>query len=198
MHRLGDIHYRGIAEGRLHDLTLHGAFRTALGTITTDGSFRSDSLFEHMDYDAKIVGRKFRLGRLLNQPKIGSLTLDFQSRGEINNGVVEGDIKAHLRQFTYNGYTYEDLRIDGHYAPKHYKGQFRIRDPHMDMAFDGVVNLRDEDPEINFNLRCKNFATFPLIDKDSQFGLRSSFGMAVDLSGSKPDEMSGYLVIDSL
>ena len=198
IHRLGDIHYRGIAEGRLHDLTLHGAFRTALGTITTDGSFRSDSLFEHMDYDAKIVGRKFRLGRLLNQPKIGSLTLDFQSRGEINDGVVEGDVKAHLRQFTYNGYTYEDLRIDGHYAPKHYKGRFRIRDPHMDMAFDGVVNLRDENPEINFNLRCKNFATHPLIDKDSQFGLTSSFAMAVDLSGSKPDEMSGYLVIDSL
>ena len=25
VHRLGDIHYRGLAEGRLHDLTLHGA-----------------------------------------------------------------------------------------------------------------------------------------------------------------------------
>lgn len=198
MHRLGDIHYRGIAEGRLHDLTLHGAFRTALGTITTDGSFRSDSLFDHMTYDAAIVGRKFRLGRLLNNPKVGSLTLDFKSRGEINDGIVQGDIKAHLRQFTYNGYTYEDLRIDGHYAPKLYKGSFRIRDPHMNMAFDGVVNLRDEDPEINFNLRCNHFDTDPIMDKDSQYGLSSSFAMAMDMSGSKPDEISGYLVIDSL
>ena len=48
IHRLGDMHYRGLAEGRLHDLTLHGAFRTDLGAITTDGTLRSDSACEHM------------------------------------------------------------------------------------------------------------------------------------------------------
>ena len=64
VHRLGTIHYRGLAEGELREMTLHGAFRTALGTITTDGTLRSDSTFDHMEYDARVEGRNFRLGRL--------------------------------------------------------------------------------------------------------------------------------------
>ena len=65
IHRLGDIHYRGLASGRLHDLTLHGAFRTDLGSMTTDGTFRSDSTFDHMQYDARLESRQFQVGRML-------------------------------------------------------------------------------------------------------------------------------------
>ena len=195
VHRLGDIHYRGLAQGRLHDLTLHGAFRTALGAISTDGTFRSDSLFEHMAYDARVVGRNFRLGKMLNVPKLAKLTIDMSSKGTIDKGVFYGDVKAHVREFTYNDYTYADLRIDGSLQPKRYQGQFAIDDPHLRMAFDGVVNLREQDPEVNFNLRCRHFDTSPLW---SGSPLRTSFALAVDMNGRRADEVSGYLVLDSL
>jgi len=194
IHRLGDIHYRGLAEGHLHDLTLHGAFRTALGTITTDGSFRSDSLFEHMDYDAKIEGRKFRLGRLIAHDKLGTVTLEVQSKGQIDEGVVSGDVKAHVRRLVYNNYTYNDLHINGRYDPQRYKGWCYIDDPHLQALFDGVVDLREKDPEINFHLRCRHFDTEPLFE----LPLRTSFTLNVDMNGAKPDEISGYLVLDSL
>ena len=197
VHRLGDVHYRGLMEGHLHDLTLHGAFKTSLGTITTDGSFRSDSSFEHMRYDARIEGRKFRLGRMLNQPKMGSLTFDMQTKGRIDEHGVRGDVRANIRQFTYNNYTYNDFHINGKYAPQYYGGKFSIHDPHLDLSFDGVVDLRDENPEINFNLRCGHFDTEPLTDNPLT-AVRTSFAVAVDMSGSKPDEISGYMVIDSL
>ncbi len=198
VHRLGDIHYRGLAEGHLHDLTLHGAFRTALGSITTDGSFRADSLFEHMTYDARIVGRRFRLGRMFDNSKMGSLTLDVQSRGQIVEKKVHGDVKAHIRQFSYNGYTYDDLKINGHYAPKHYNGRFAIHDPHLDMSFDGVVDMQDVNPEMNFNLRCNHFDTEPIVEKQSPYNLTTSFALAIDMSGAKPEDISGYIVLDSL
>ena len=197
VHRLGDIHYRGLAEGHLHDLTLHGAFRTALGTITTDGTFVSDSLFNHMTYDARLVGQKFRLGRMLNHDKLSTVTVDVASQGEIADSKVKGDIKAHIRQLKYNGYTYNDLHINGRYEPQLYKGTFNIDDPHMSLAFDGVVNLREQDPEINFNLLCRHLDMAPLIDERFA-SLRSSFAMAVDMNGTKPDEISGYMVLDSL
>ena len=194
VHRLGDIHYRGLAEGHLHDLTLHGAFRTALGTITTDGSFQSDSLFAHMNYDATVVGRKFRLGRLIDHHKLGTVTLDVQSKGQIDEGVVSGDVKAHVRQLTYNNYTYNDLHINGRYDPQRYKGWCYIDDPHLQALFDGVVDLRDKDPEINFNLHCRHFDTEPLF----AFPLRTSFTLNVDMNGAEPDKISGYMVLDSL
>ncbi|MBO4518515.1 MAG: hypothetical protein J5704_00590, partial [Paludibacteraceae bacterium] len=173
VHRLGTIHYRGLAEGRLHDLTLHGAFRTALGTISTDGSFRSDSLFRHMAYDARVVGRRFRLGRLMNHPQLNSMTLDITAKGEINEGAGNGDISAYVRELTYDGYTYNDLKIKGYVAPKHYHGTFDINDPHCNMAFDGVVDLRDQNPEINFNLLCRHFDSEPITSGRSK--LQTSF-----------------------
>ena len=194
VHRLGEIRYRGLAEGRLHDLTLHGAFRTALGTISTDGSFRSDSSFTHMRYDARVAGNKFRLGRMLAIDKMGAITLDVRSNGQIDEGEVRGDIIAHIRELTYNDYTYNDLTFNGRYEPKRYAGQAGIDDPHMQVSFDGVVDMHDVNPEINFNLRCRHFDTAPIMSNP----LRTSFALAVDLNGVDVDKMSGYLVLDSL
>ncbi|MBP5571096.1 MAG: AsmA family protein, partial [Bacteroidales bacterium] len=194
VHRLGDIHYRGLAQGQLHDLTLHGAFRTALGVISTDGTFRSDSTFEHLAYDARVVGKNFRLGKMLDVPALQTVTLDLASKGRIDKGALYGDVKAHVRQFTYNNYTYDDLHIDGKLEPRRYQGKFTIDDPHLTLAFDGVVNLRERDPEVNFNLLCRHFDTEPL----SQTRLRTSFALAVDLNGKRADDMSGYMVLDSL
>ena len=197
VHRLGDIHYRGLAEGHLHDLTLHGAFRTALGTITTDGTFRSDSLFDNMAYDARVVGRKFRLGRLIGHERLTTVTLDVSSQGSIDSTGVRGDVKAHVRQLTYNNYTYNDLHFNGRYEPQRFKGRSYIEDPHLSASFDGVVDLRDEDPEINFNLRCRHFDLSPFTENRSSL-FRTSFALAVDMNGAKPDEISGYMVLDSL
>ena len=197
LHRLGDIHYRGLMEGYLHNLTLHGGFRTALGAITTDGTVVSDSTFEHMNFDAHIVGNKFRVGRLLDQSKLGSVTLDFYSKGSIDEGKVHGDIKAHIRDLTYNHYTFSDIKIDGRYDPLRYEGNLAIHDPHVDFEFDGVLNRQDENPEYNFNLLCRHFDLSPFSEYHEEV-LRTSFALAVDLNGAKADEISGYLVLDSL
>jgi len=196
IHRLGNIRYRGQMEGYLQNMTLHGAFRTALGAITTDGSFKADSTFEVINYNAKIVARNFRLGRMLANDKLGTVTLDVTSKGTIENGDINGDVLAHVRQLTYNDYTYADLTLDGHYAPQHFHGNCAIHDPHLDASFEGVVDLHATDPEINFNLLCAHFDSAPL---GLAIGdrIRSHFSLNVDMSGSKADEVSGYLVIDS-
>ena len=202
--RLGTIHYRGLAEGRLHNLTLHGAFRTSLGTITTDGTFRADSLFDYMVYDARIVGRNFRLGRMVGHEPLRSVTLDVRSKGEIIAGdstherAIRGDVKAFVRQLTYKNYTYSALRFDGRYEPGRYAGRSSINDEHLKAEFDGVVNLRDVDPEINCNLRCYHFDTEPLGLTGLRNSLRTRFSMAIDMNGSETESVSGYMVIDSL
>ena len=200
VHRLGNIHYRGLAEGHLHDLTLHGAFRTALGAITTDGTVKSDSLFGHMDYDLRVEGRKFRLGRLVNNTKIGTVTLGVQTKGQIDEGIVSGNMQAHVRRLVYNGYTYNDLTLNGYYDPQRYAGRFAINDPHLNLSFNGVVDLRDNNPEINFTLLCRHFDTAPLTSNPLTTNplLRTSFALNVDMNGTKADDISGYMIIDSL
>lgn len=197
LHRLGDIHYRGLVEGYLHDLTLHGGFRTALGSISTDATFVSDSAFANMHYNARIVGRKFRLGKLVNNAQLGTVTLDLSAKGAMEEGVIGGDIKAHVRQLQYGDYTYSDLHIDGRYEPQLFRGRCWIDDPHLRASFDGVVNLKEKDPEMNFNLLCRHFDLSPFNEAHDPVA-STSFAIAVDLNGAKVDEISGYMVIDSL
>lgn len=198
LHRLGDIHYRGLAEGHLHDLTLHGAFRTGIGTVSTNGYVRSDSLFEHMHYDARVVGHRLHLGYLLQHERLGTATIDIHAKGSIDEGEMRGNIDAELKQFTYNDYTYQDLKIVGKYEPQRFIGNLNIDDPHLSVSFDGVVDTHDRNPEANFNINCRHFDSSTLGIKALGEKLCTHFKLAVDLTGDTPDEMSGYLVVDSL
>ena len=103
-----------------------------------------------------------------------------------------------MHDLTYNGYTYSDLRMDGHYAPKHYNGQCAIHDPHFDVSFNGVVDLHEKNPEINCNLLCRHFDSAPLGNEFIGDKLKTRFALTVDMSGVQADQMSGYLTIDSL
>lgn len=197
--RFGDIHYRGIAEGYLTNLHLNGAFRTDLGSITTYASLYSDSTFKHLTYDARIEAKKMRIGELLNHDLLKTVTLQVQSEGTIDNGEARGDITAFVRELYYNDYTYQDININGAFEPQHYDGHLSIDDEHLKLNFDGIINLQEKNPELNFNLRCRHFDSKPLHkenNKDKQ--IKTRFNISAEIAGADVDNMVGYLVIDSL
>ncbi len=197
-HQLGDIHYRGTIQGRLRDITLHGAFTTALGAISTDGTLRSDSAFQHMDYNASVVARQFNFGRLTAHEPLSTATVDISSTGQVNKGKLRGDIDASISQFTYNDYTYQDLQINGQFEPNRFAGEFDINDPHLSLAFDGIFDWQDQNPEMNFNLLCRHFDTTPLGLDNITNHLRTRFNLAMDMNAAEKDNITGYLVLDSL
>lgn len=197
VHRLGDIHYRGQIEGRLHDMILRGAFRTALGVITTDGRLKSDSLFTRLDYNARVTTHRFRLGKMLGNSDLGPVSLDVSSRGKVVNGKASGDLDAHVRNLSYKDYTYQELRAKGQFRPKRYDGTFSINDDNLEMYFSGLVNLAHKQPDINCDLRLVRFRPWVLQLSPRLEKMELGTTLAVNLSGSNLDEMNGYLVIDS-
>lgn len=196
--RLGNIHYRGQIEGRLHNLALHGAFRTALGVITTEATVVSDSAFRDLQYSARIATNKFRLGKMLAQPSLGALSMDFRSSGTIRNGIPMGTVRGRVRDVSYNGYTYQAIRIDGKFKPQHFDGTLSINDENLQLRFAGLVNLTEQAPDINFDLRLERFRPEVLGVSDRLRNTETGFTLAANLSGINPDLMNGYLVIDSL
>ncbi len=198
VHRLGNIHYRGQIEGRLHDVVLHGAFRTGLGVITTDGALQSDSLFKHLTYNMRVATKRFRLGKMLAHQPLGNITLDVRLQGEAQNGKPRGKVQAKIRDLTYNGYTYQQLRANGHFRERHYDGTFAIEDKNLEMYFNGLVSLADEKPEVNCDLRLVRFRPGVLGLSPLLADMEVGSSIAVNLNGINLDEMNGYLVVDSL
>lgn len=197
VHRLGNVHYTGLLKGHLRDLTLNGGFSTALGDISTDGRLVSDSDYTHVTYDMSLKGEQFRLGELLQEEKINTLTARLNTKGEIREGMLYGDINADLQQFSYNDYAFSDLHLNGEYEPQSFKGNFDFDDPHISLAFDGGVNVQDQDPKINFDLVCRHFDMSPFTD-DHDPVVQTFFRMYVDLDGDKRDNLNGYVKFDSI
>ena len=198
IHRLGNMHYRGQIDGNIHDLTLHGAFRTALGVITTDAALQSDSTFRQLAYNARVATNKFRLGKMLAHQPLGPVSLDLRMRGEMKDGINKGKVVGKIRDVSYNGYTYQAIQIDGKFKPNHFDGMVSINDENLQLQFAGLVDLAEQAPDVNFDLRLHRFRPeiLGLSDelRDSEIGL----SLAANLSGINPDKMNGYLVVDSL
>lgn len=197
LHRLGNIHYRGQIDGRLHNIALHGAFRTALGVITTDGRLQSDSLFHHLDYNLRIATPRFQLGKLLAHKPLGPISLDVSTHGHIAEGQTSGNINAHIRHITYNDYTYRHIRTNGTFGEKRFDGTAEIRDENLEMYFSGLVDFAHRRPDINCDMRLVRFRPEVLHLSPKLAQAELGLNLSVNLSGSNLDEMSGYLVVDS-
>ena len=198
VHNLGNISYKGQLEGMLSNLILDGGFTTAKGNIYTAGKLSStaDSTTYSLTLRTK-NNRNFRLGEMLDDKKIGSIALNFTTTGQIHDGGAYGKIDAGISQFSYNGYTFESFHIKGDYEPLHFNGSFDINDPHMDLAFSGNVNVREDNPVVDFDFTCNYFDLYPFTE-DHDPTLWTSFYMHTDLDGINRDQVNGYVKVDSL
>ena len=209
--RLNEVRYAGIAEGYIHDLHLNGAFSTGVGTLTTTASMQSDSLFEHLKYDVRIDAQQVKLGKLTANPLLGSASLVLSTTGE---GVVlpadsskqdvdkkrewRGGVSLAVQHLTYNGYVYQDLFVEGSYAPQLYDVHLRVKDDYLDVAMDGMMDMQ-VDPLLTMQIDCRQLDTYPLLDEDKKTSrIRSSFTMAAELNGWDAENSHGTVTIDSL
>lgn len=209
--RLNEVRYAGIAEGYIHDLHLNGAFSTGVGTLTTTASMQSDSLFEHLKYDVRIDAQQVKLGKLTANPLLGSASLVLSTTGE---GVVlpadsskqdvdkkrewRGGVSLAVQHLTYNGYVYQDLFVEGSYAPQLYDVHLRVKDDYLDVAMDGMMDMQ-VDPLLTMQIDCRQLDTYPLLDEDKKTSrIRSSFTMAAELNGWDAEDSHGTVTIDSL
>ena len=199
VYRLGEMHYNGVIFGQLRDMNLHGSFRTALGTFTTDGHAQTNAQFDDLAFNGSISTRRFRLGRLLGNPDIGTIAMNMRVNGHIaNEHPMHGMFNGGIQHFTYKGYTYKNVQLKGKFEPGSIEGSLRSNDPNIQLALDGLVDLSETSPLINITLDLQHLRldALNLTDKLSDSDLQGK--LYVNFYGSHIDHINGYLVLDSV
>ena len=198
-YRLGEMHYKGILEGRLRDMNLHGTFRTALGLFTTNGHAQTNARFDELSFNGGISTRRFQLGRLVGNRDLGAVTMNMQVDGHTAIGhPIHGVFRGGIRHLTYKGYTYSNLKLDGKYDLETIEGMLISNDPNIQLSINGLVDLSENAPIINVTLDLQHLRleklnlTDKLTDSDIQMKLYVNF------YGSHIDHINGYLMLDSL
>ena len=143
--RLGDIHYRGLLEGRLDNLILHGAFITHLGTLTTDARVKAamdGNRLTDLAYDARLTTRRFNIRSLFPGTGLTRVSASAQMKGVYApDSPLTANVSARISELVYRDYHYSDLTFHGMMRDSIVSGTCEIRDPHLNMSLSAEANL---------------------------------------------------------
>ena len=196
--------YSGDIDGRLEDMRLHGALRTALGAVRVNGNMYIDTTLQSIDFIGHISTNQFQLGNLLGQKDLGNVAFDAHIDGTIDSLKLTHCIaEANIRNFDYLGYTYNHIHLDGEWNINEINGTVSINDDNLKLSIDGLADWDQEDTRIDLNVRFDDFtpAALNLTQKNPNLRIGADTYISLYTSGSPKemlDNLNGYVIVDSL
>ena len=132
--RLGTIRYRGTVacEQGGERLSLNGACMTALGSVTLSGAYGNETA------DAQLSTKSFRLGRLLDNGDLGTLSATMSATLTAHS---TGVVNIHVAAVEYKDYTYRDVIAKGVLEDSVLHVSLLSDDPNIDIAIGGEAIL---------------------------------------------------------
>lgn len=202
---LGQVHYRGKVYGRLEDMQLRGAFSTALGTVTVNGNARTDTTLQHYAFCGQVSARRFRIGKLLNNKDIGTVTLTAHVDGRTGvNEPFACTADARIDRIDYRNYAYRNIRFDGQFADEEVSGALHIDDENIGLHMEGLADLSEQDTRIDGQLHLAHFrpGALHLTERYPQLEAGATVYVSLFAAGKTfaqlLDRTTGYLIVDSL
>lgn len=131
VNNLGAVHYRGQISGWARSLKLKGAFRTALGSITTDGALQFDSTFQALTFQGGIATKSFRLGKVIGAQEVGNISFNVNTSLVLTPERLQAQLAMLINEFELFDYTYRDIRLNGEASENKYSGSVAINDSNL-------------------------------------------------------------------
>ena len=157
LERLGDLSFRGEISGYFTDLVTYGLFHTNIGTVKTDLKLSSDKEKGLFAYSGAIKTIDFKLGKLLNNNKLGEVTFNLDVKGAHYDRQRPSIIlKGLIAAIEYSNYKYENITLDGEYKHGGFNGKAALNDENGSVAVNGSINLVEKIPTFDFQASIKN------------------------------------------
>lgn len=199
--RLGTINFTGEVDGYLNNINAHGRLASAIGALELDVA----------------AGRNLeRQIATFLKGKITSSELQFQELFEPNNpfgqarfqididaskavgGSFGGKIDANIQSFDFKGYTYQDLNLQGSFAPNRFDGTIRIDDPNGKFQAEGLFQHQPNNSQFNFTARLDHLRPDRLHLTDKYESPDISFALNANFTGDNIDNLQGQIRLEDL
>lgn len=190
--RLGNINFEGSYTGFFEDFVAYGHLTTDLGTVVSDLKLNLREGRNGASYEGGLVLKNFHVGRFLDNSNIGRLSVQANVQGR---GLTLETLDARLKNtkidsFTFKGYRYRDILVDGRFNKLRFDGDILSKDEHLDVFVRGIMDLNGELPSVNIlgSVTNINFDALNLTPED--IGLQVDT-FAINAQGSNIDNFTG-------
>lgn len=197
---LGNVVFRGSFNGFYNDFVAYGNVNTALGFISSDLNLKIEASDKKTAYAGKLVLDEFDVGTLWDrQDLLGRTTLKVELSGRgFDLKYIDASITGEVSALEFYGYRYQGIALNGHIAQKLFTGALQIDDKHLDLGFDGVIDLSKEIPAYNFNasIHHADLTDLGWLERDTPASVRAD--LSISIVGNSIDNVQGNLEIDDL
>ncbi|SHG61783.1 Family of unknown function [Flavobacterium fluvii] len=194
--KLGTINLVGKAQVTTTSLDARFAMTTQLGKVNSDLRIEDMNLTDKASYVGNIVLDDFDLGTFLDRKDVGraSLNLDVVGKG-FSEKYLNTSLQGDVTQINYNKYTYSNVVLNGNFNKGLYKGLVSVKDPNLNMDFDGLVDLSKKESRYDFHINVENADLKKLnFMKDSISIFKGD--VVVQVSGNSIDNLKGDVFIN--
>ncbi len=199
--RLGRIDFTGEISGFFDNLVAFGKLSTAIGSIETDVLFGSKKEKNIAAYiSGRIASSELLINELLevdNPFGIARLDIALEAQRPVN-GSLAGNIKAHISEFDYRNYRYENIQLEGNFKRNGFDGMIHIDDPNGFLSAEGMFEHKGQNSIFNFAARLDHFRPDNLNLTDKFESPEISVSLNADFTGDNIDNVQGFISVDSL
>jgi len=168
--KLGRFDIQGTTKITAANIDANIDVQTDLGIILAELELHDVNNIDNASYKGNIIFDEFILGNILNDPKIGkvSLNVDVDGNGftlDNLNTLVKGDIYG----LNYNDYYYSNIDVNGTVKNKVFNGDLTAKDDNLDFSFAGLVDFSEKENNYDFtaNVNHANLNALNFVKKDS-------------------------------
>lgn len=197
---INTISFHGSVSGYLQQLKADGFLNTDFGTVIAklDFGFNPTQNVKSF-FKGNVCTQEFQLGGLLNNKDIEDISLNFDVNvTQPTYGKLNGSVDGLIEQFTFKKYTYHNIKLKGDYDGLRINGGLSLDDENAILNVNGLFDLSDKEPKLNFNARLKNVRLDKLNLSSKYKESFLSVSVDADFSGKNIDEIQGYIKTDSV
>ncbi|RPE07892.1 hypothetical protein EGT74_12500 [Chitinophaga lutea] len=187
----------GSARGGMQVIRPNLALSTDMGNATLKGELASFMDPKKIRYDVALHADRLQLGRLLGDTAMGNLSGLVTAKGSgTDPQTASAKANIDIRSFTYNRYTYQDIKIDGSLQKGAYAVKGNIADPNAKARFEASGRLDTLRPDIvakvdldKLDLFATNFTTSPMTVKSC---------LDAEVTNLSPRRLTGFAAIHKI
>ena len=191
--RIESLHFVGNFYGTIHDFATSGTIETNIGTIVTNVNMKFSEKNPTI-YNGTILTNNFDVGRFMDDSALGKISFQGKISGSgLATETIKAALDGNVRSFTYNGYNYKDIFVNGTVAKKLFNGKIVSNDSSLHATLNGLIDLSGQTPKFDFD------ASIDTIDLKALHFVKDSLAFAGKLrfnfTGSDIDHFLGQAKI---
>ncbi|MES2618488.1 MAG: translocation/assembly module TamB domain-containing protein [Bacteroidota bacterium] len=190
---LGKIGYKGNFSGFYNDFVTFGKITTILGDFDADINLKYKDGMESATYSGKLKTSEFKLKTFYPESPFDNAGFDLKINGTgLDAEKYAIDVEGDISQLGFQNYNYHNITAKGTISKKLFSGVAKIRDPHLNLDFEGEFNSAAAIPVASFNATVFNADLSALGFDTTEQNVKGNFKL--NFTGKNLDDAVGTIV----